>query len=112
MAESTNREFATDRVDDVTPAGRNHVEMGVSHGLAGGLANVDADVVAIRRGLRGHVVGDRGEQGPDCRLLLGRQRKEVGLVPPRNDKAVTRADWEPVWEGDGQVVVGDEATGR
>jgi exodeoxyribonuclease III len=85
--------------------------MGVSNCLSGRLANIDADVEAVRHATGGNVVGHGDHQAPDCSLFLGRQGQEIGLVPPWNDQAVAWTDREGVSKGDGQAVLSHQGAG-
>src|SRR5688500_5867462 len=78
-------------VGDVSCEARNDVDVEVHHRLAGGLAGVEADVVAIRRefGVEGAL--DVGDGAPDLCLLDG-QGFEVRLdVAPGDDEGVPGA---------------------
>src|SRR5262245_61144024 len=84
------------RFIDVSLIARNHVDMQVEDRLAGGLPEVDTDVVAV------WTVGAFN----DCPCVVNSRKQldsfsfrglePVGDVPDRNQERVTRADWKAV----------------
>jgi len=84
--------------------------MRVANRLAAGLANIDTDVVTVRRRGRFYVAPDRWNKGPYGDLFLPTERKKVGFVPPRDDKAVSVIQWESVWKRGGMFVRGHEVS--
>ena len=63
--------------------------MRVSNGPASSLANVDADVVAVRHSVRFNVASCYRQKVPDSGLFLLRECEEISLMPPRNNQAVS-----------------------
>ena len=63
--------------------------MRVSNGLAGSLANVDADVVAVRHAVRFDVAPNCRNKSPDGGLFFRGEGEKISLVPPRNNQAVS-----------------------
>ena len=63
--------------------------MRVSNRLAGSLANVDADVVAVRHSVRFNVSPYYRQKVPDGGLFLPGKCEEISLMPPRNNQAVS-----------------------
>jgi hypothetical protein len=88
------------------------VHVQVHDGLARGLADVDADVVAVGPQLAVELpadLGDRGEQ----RALLARGGVEPRRdVPARQDQRVPRRHRVAVADRDDERVPADEAVGR
>lgn len=84
------------------------MKMRVRYRLSGGLAYVDADVVAIRSTGGFDVAAHSRHQRAHRGLLGGRERQEVRLVPPWNNEAVPRSQGKGVRERGGEVILGDE----
>jgi hypothetical protein len=63
--------------------------MRVSNCLACSLANVDPDVVTVRRAACFDVAANYRNKGPNCRLFITGEGKKVGLMSPRNDQAMS-----------------------
>src|SRR5512139_729900 len=99
------------RVFLVAAVAGNQVDVQVRHGLAAGLAVVDADVVAVRLVvLVEDLLGVR--QRLEQRGLLGFGGLEQGGdVAARDDDGVTQRDGKAVAVGDGELVLGEDAVG-
>jgi hypothetical protein len=59
--------------------------MRVSNSLAGRLANVDADVVAVRYGARFNVTPNRWKKDPNGGLFFTCSREEIAFMSPGNN---------------------------
>jgi len=84
------------------------MEMCVSNGLTRPLADIDAQVVTIRQPAQFDATSHGTDQGPDGRLFVRRQGKEIGFVPSRQNEAVARIQRERIDESDGAIVLRDE----
>ena len=63
--------------------------MRVRNGLAGSLANVDPDVVAVGHARRFDVAPNCRNKSPDGGLFINGEGEKVDLVPPRNNQAMS-----------------------
>ena len=108
---------AAARVGDVAVVARDQVDVQVEDGLAGGFADVDADVEAVGAVAAGDQLSASVEAGGQGRSLLGGGVEPGGDVPSRDDEQVAFADREGVPEGpreavfEGDAVLGGEAEG-
>jgi hypothetical protein len=82
---------AAARVRDVARVARDQVHVDMHPRLAAGLADVDADVVTVRRMLGLDLPLHRVQQREHARLLAGRHVEEVGDVASWNDDHVAAA---------------------
>jgi hypothetical protein len=99
-------------VVDVAAVARDQVDVQVEDGLAGGPADVDADVVAVRAVAAGDQLAAVVEGLADGLVLLGAGVEPGGHVPPRDDEQVARARGEGVPEGeDERSLEGDAVRG-
>ena len=76
--------------------------------LPGGLAAIDSDGVAVGSPARIDVPPDLLDQCPHRGLLFRSKGQEVGLMAPRDHKAVARIQREGVLEGHSEAVLGDD----
>ena len=102
---------AAARVGHVAGVARDHVEVQVHHGLPGGLAGVEAHVVAIGPRLTAielglHHVHQRQQLTP---LVLAGLEPIAHRRAPRDDERVTRRHGVAVAHGEGVGVGGDPA---
>ena len=97
---------ATTRVGHVAGIARDHVDMHVRHGLAGGRAAVEADVVAIGLGIKALVQQPlRFPDEVDQRLLLFRRAlEECRHHPPRDHEHMPRRHREAVEDRQRQFI--------
>ena len=84
------------------------MQMGVSNSLAGCLASVDADVVAIWHASRFAVRPNGWKKSPDGGLFVVGESEEISLVASRNNQAMAVAYREGVGKRSGETVRGDE----
>jgi len=99
------------RVLDVTPIPGDQVDVQVHHGLASGLADIHADVVAVRVELAVEMsfrLFDEGEQGL---LLLGGGVKKICDMPEGDDQQVAGVHRVAVAAGIAEVVCKDDLGG-
>jgi hypothetical protein len=92
-------------IQNVAAVSRDHVDVEVHHGLPRRLARVEADVVAIRPGLRVvalclHVFHERHH---GCAFVRG-GGEPVGNHAPRDDERVPGRDRERVADREGEIV--------
>lgn len=80
----------------------------VSNGLASSLANVDADVVAVRHPARFNVAPYSRQKRPDSGLFFPAECEEISLMPSRNNHAVSPTQRKGVKKGDGEIVRADD----
>jgi hypothetical protein len=95
------------RVVPVAAVARDHVQVQVHHRLAGGLADVGAEVVAVGGEVAVEAVAydvDEVEQGA---LLVGGRVEPRRYQAPRDDERVADGDGVAVEDGEGQRVGGD-----
>jgi hypothetical protein len=78
------------------------VDVQVHNRLAGGLADVDPHVEAVRLVLAGQVVRGLAEGLPDLGDFLRRGVEEAGDMAPGNDQGVSGRDREAVADCEGQ----------
>ena len=76
--------------------------------LAGSLANVDPDVVAVRHARRFDVAPNCRNKSPNGGLFITGQGEKVGLVPPRNNQAMSLIQRISVGERHGELVRSNE----
>jgi hypothetical protein len=65
------------------------VQVRVINRLSGSLANIDPDVVAVRRAGLFDVAPNCRNQSPNCGLFFSGKGEEISFVPPRNNQAVS-----------------------
>ena len=82
--------------------------MRVSNRLAGSLANINPDVVAVRHAARFDVMPNCRKKTPNCHLFVTRKGKEITLMPPRNNQAMSLIQREGVGKRHGEVICGNE----
>jgi hypothetical protein len=86
------------------------MQMRVSNRLAGSLANIDSDVVAVRHSARLDVLPNYRNKSPNGGLFLLSQGEEIRFVPPRNNQAVSVVQWESVWKRSRELVHSNEVS--
>jgi hypothetical protein len=80
------------------------MQMRVSNRLAGSLANIDSDVVAVRRRARFDVPSNCWKEGPDSSLFLPGKSEEISFVSSRHYQAVAVIQWESIRKRSGVFV--------
>jgi hypothetical protein len=88
----------------------NHVQMRVGNGLAGSLANVDADVEAVRHSVRFNVAPYYRQKAPNSGLFLPGECEEISLMPPGNNQAVSPTQRKRIEKGDREIVRADKVS--
>jgi hypothetical protein len=83
-----------------------HVRM--SNRLAGSLADINPDVIAVRRATRFDVTPNCRKKSPDGGLLFTTKGEEITRVSPRNNQAMSLIQRKGVGKGHGQAVRGNE----
>jgi hypothetical protein len=78
--------------------------MRVGNRLAGSLANIDTDVVAVRHAPRFDVTPNCRNRSPNAGLFLTGEGEEIGLVSPRNNQATSLIQRISVGKRHGEVV--------
>jgi hypothetical protein len=86
------------------------MKMRVTNGLAGGVANIDAYVVAGRHRVRLDVAPHCRHQSPDRSQFPLRESEEISLVSPWNNQAVSLVQRKGVEECNSNVVCDNEAS--
>jgi hypothetical protein len=85
------------------------MHMGVPDGLSGCGAYIDAQVVAVRHGIRARPLANKVHNRPDGALLLRRQFEVVGDVTPRDDEDVAGGHGKGVVERQSELILNDDA---
>jgi hypothetical protein len=78
--------------------------MRVGNRLAGSLANIDTDVVAVRHAPRFDVTPNCRNKSPNAGLFLTGEGEEIGLVSPRNNQAMSLIQRISVGKRHGEIV--------
>jgi len=99
------------RVLDVTPVPRDQVDVQVHHRLAGGLADIYADIVAVGIELTVEVGLRLPDQGEQRLLLLPGGVEEVCDMPEGDDQQVAGVHRVEIVAGIAEVVLEDDLGG-